>query len=315
MTTVALTASTGMLGSMAYRIMQERFDLVLLYRDEQKLRALDEAYGGVDRHRTVRVDYADLYREQLAGKRDHLRWMLAEIGEVDAIFNSAGVIIPRMLDSPEMTFFVNGGLPHLLSNHYGPRLIHITTDCVFSGERGAPYDENAPASPRDIYGLSKSMGEPASRSLVLRTSIIGPELGGTASLLEWLRSQAGRPVDGFVNHLWNGLTTSQLARSVARIIERRDEFPATGLFHLFSTAVSKYELLRALDAHYALGIDVRPKSVTGVDRRLATVATLNADLQIPALPAMLDEIPPPRSWPPRSAPGERPAGTRSATSR
>lgn len=315
MTTVALTASTGMLGSMAYRIMAERFDLVLLYRDEGKLRALDDTYGGVDRHRTVRVDYADLYRGQLAASREPLNRLVAEIGEVDAVVNCAGVIIPHTLDSPETTFFVNGALPHLLSHRYGARLIHVTTDCVFSGESGAPYDEHAPASPRDLYGLSKAMGEPAARSLVLRTSIIGPELGGAVSLLEWLRSQAGRPVDGFVNHLWNGLTTSQLARSIARIIEERADFPATGLFHLFSTAVSKYELLRALDERYAMGVQVRPTHVRGVDRRLATVRTLNADLRIPALDAMLAEIPDARRPRARRGPAERPVGTPSATSR
>lgn len=315
MTRVALTASTGMLGSMAYRIMQDRFDLVLLHRDEKKLRALDDAYGGVGRHRAVRVDYADLYRDQLAGKRETLTRMIAEIGEVDAVVNCAGVIIPHMLLSPEMTFFVNGALPHLLSNHYGSRLIHITTDCVFSGDHGAPYDEKAPASPKDLYGLSKSIGEPATRSLVLRTSIIGPEIAVGVSLLEWLRSRAGGEVDGFVNHLWNGVTTSQLARSIADITERRDAFPATGLFHLFSTVVSKYELLRAIDRHYGLGIHVRPARVNGVDRRLATVATLNADLRIPPLAEMLAEIPPFRRSPRGRGSTGRPAAIPSATNR
>ncbi len=291
MTTVALTASTGMLGNTAYRVLRDRFDLVLLYRDEDKLRALDDAHGGVARHRTVRVDFADVYKDFVAGGAAAGDGLAAAIGEVDAVVNTAGVIIPRMRDAPELTFFVNGALPHLLATHYGPRLIHITTDCVFGGRTGAPYDEGAPPSPQDLYGMSKAMGEPTASSLVLRTSIIGPELGGRSSLLEWFRSRRGGTVDGYVNHLWNGVTTQALAEGVAAIVGDRAAFPATGLRHVFSTAVSKYELLQALDRRYGLDVRVVPRTVHGVDRRLATMHPLNDALGIPPLDAMLDALP------------------------
>jgi dTDP-4-dehydrorhamnose reductase len=291
MTRVAITASTGMLGSMLYRVLRERFELVLLYRDEHKLRALDEAYGGVSRHRTVQLDLAEVYRAYLEGGQRASAGVLDGIGEVDAVVNSAGVIIPRMLDAPEMTLFVNGVLPHLLSAHYGARLVHVTTDCVYSGRAGAPYDENAPASPNDLYGLSKSMGEPAAGSLVLRTSIIGPEIVGSSSLLEWLRNRRGETVDGYVNHYWNGVTTLQLATGIAQILDARTSHPETGLFHVFGTDVSKYDLLRMLDERYCLGVTVQPKQVHRVDRRLATVRGLNEVLRIPPLPAMIDQLP------------------------
>lgn len=287
MTTVALTATTGMLGQMAYRVLRERFDLVLLYRDEAKLRLLD---GAAD-HRLIKVDYADLFREFVADGTAAVTRLVERIGDVDAVLNTAGVIIPRMRDAPELTFFVNGALPHLLAAHHGPRLIHITTDCVYSGRDGAPYDEHAPPSPKDLYGMSKAMGEPTARSLVLRTSIIGPELDGHASLLEWLRSRRGQIVDGYTNHFWNGLTTKALAECVATIVADRGAYPATGGYHLFSTAVSKEELLRMLDKRYGLGVTVRPRAVEPVDRRLATVHGLNAALRIPPLDAMLDALP------------------------
>jgi dTDP-4-dehydrorhamnose reductase len=287
MTTIALTASTGMLGQMAYRVLRERFDLVLLYRDEAKLRLLD---GAAD-HRLIRVDYADLFREFVADGTAAAARLVERIGPVDAVLNTAGVIIPRMRDRPELTFFVNGALPHLLAAHYGPRLIHITTDCVYSGRAGAPYDESAPSDPKDLYGMSKAMGEPTARSLVLRTSIIGPELDGHASLLEWLRSRRGEIVDGYTNHFWNGLTTKALAECVATIVADRAAHPATGCYHLSSTAVSKEELLRMLDTRYGLGVTVRPREVEPVDRRLATVHGLNAALAIPPLDAMLDALP------------------------
>ena len=287
MTTIALTATTGMLGQMAYRVLRERFDLVLLYRDEAKLRLLD---GAAD-HRLVKVDYADLFRAFVADGTAALDGLVERIGDVDAVLNTAGVIIPRMRDAPELTFFVNGALPHLLAAHYGPKLIHITTDCVYSGRDGAPYDECAPPSPKDLYGMSKAMGEPTARSLVLRTSIIGPELAGHASLLEWLRSRRGEIVDGYTNHFWNGLTTKALAECVATIVADRGAHPATGGYHLFSTAVSKEELLRMLDKRYDLGVTVRPREVQPVDRRLATVHGLNAALRVPPLDAMLDALP------------------------
>jgi len=291
MTTVAITACTGMLGSMVYRELRERYELVLLYRDEGKLDALRGAYGDTAGHRTVRVDYADLYRAHLAGGATAAADLEARIGDVDAVVNTAGVVISRMLDAPELTFFLNGALPHLLAGRYRERLIHITTDCVYSGKAGAPYDESASATPKDLYGLTKSIGEPMDRSMVLRTSMIGPELlGGCTQLLEWLRSRRGTVVDGYVNHFWNGVTTRQLARSVADIVEHRDRFPAAGLFHVFSDAVSKYDLLGMIDARYRLDVTVSPQHVAGVDRRLATVRNLNADLGIPPLQQMIEEL-------------------------
>lgn len=297
MTRVLLTACTGMLGNMLYRELHERYRLVLLYRDERKLAALDAAHGGLAAHTAVRLDHAELWRAYLAGGQPAVDARLAALGEVDAVVNSAGVIIPNVRLAPELTFFVNGALPHLLAAHYGERLIHVTTDCVYSGQDGAPYDETAPASPRDLYGLSKSMGEPADRALVLRTSIIGPELIGHQSLLEWLRSHRGGAVDGYVNHFWNGVTTHQLARSVDRIVEHRADYPAHGRYHVFGSDISKYELLVALNERFGLGIAVRPREVRPVDRRLATVHPLNRRLGTPTLPAMLAALPDPRPAP------------------
>ncbi|TMQ67756.1 MAG: sugar nucleotide-binding protein [Candidatus Eisenbacteria bacterium] len=272
MSRIALIAPTGMLGSAVYDVLKDRHELILVYRDESRLELLERTYGKSSA-RGVRFDLAALRDDFLRGFTTQsiapsLAALVDGIGEVDGVVNAAGVIKPYSLVDPFMTLFINGTVPHLLAAAYGSRLIQITTDCAFSGLDGAPYTEDSPHSPNDLYGLSKSIGEPSGRSLVLRTSIIGPEIHGFVSLVAWVKF--GRVVDEIVSH--------------------RGRYPDHGLFHIFSTAVTKYEMVTAIAKKYDVKAMITPDNGPALDRRLATVKDLNGALRVPSFGDMLADM-------------------------
>lgn len=293
--TIAITAPTGMLGSMVYNVLKDRYTLVLIFRDEEKLKVLDAAYGGVSSHKKVYFDLMDLAQDYMTGFPTatigpKMREFREAVGEVDAFINCAGIIKPYSTKDPMTTLFINGALPHILSMTYRERLIQITTDCTYNGLEGAPYDERSLKTPNDLYGLSKSLGEPALYSLALRTSIIGPEIAGFVSLISWFRAQEGKTIKGFTNHFWNGITTREFGNICGKIIENRNAYPQTGLFHIFSTDVSKYDMLLKCKEKYKVNVTIEPVEAPPVDRRLATVYDLCARLQIPSFDNMLQEL-------------------------
>jgi len=213
----------------------------------------------------------------------------------DFIVNCVGAIKPVFNDEARLTeaIYTNAIFPHELVswNHrfeVGARIIHITTDCVFDGLDGY-YTENSPHNATDDYGRSKSLGEP-SNCMVLRTSIIGPEWGGNKrSLVEWFLSNKGREVNGYTNHMWNGLTTLELSSCISDIIA--EDMYDNGTFHLFSSSVSKYELLKAMNRAWELGITANPiEAKTFCNRILMTVRELNSVLKPKSLHEMLEEM-------------------------
>jgi dTDP-4-dehydrorhamnose reductase len=282
---VAITAPTGMLGSMMYATLKDDYTIILLYRNKKHLQTVYDRYGYDPHQKAIHFDAKDYFIEYLQGKFSYER-LAHLIGEVDAIINCAGIIKPYADRQPEVTFFINSAFPHLLSNIYGEKLIHITTDCVFDGIHNPPYTENAIHSATDFYGISKSLGEPSQRSLVLRTSIIGPEIHSFVSLISWLKKQQGE-VFGYTNHLWNGITTKQFAEICRIIINARSSYPAHGLFHIFSEDITKYNMVTQLQKKYNLPITVTPKEAEPIDRRLRSLYALVTKLTIPSFAEMI----------------------------
>ncbi|MBI3576842.1 sugar nucleotide-binding protein [Candidatus Gottesmanbacteria bacterium] len=295
MKTIALIAPTGMLGSAVYKEFVSSYKLILVYRDRKKLQLLKKTHGASLGNREVLFDASMLYqqyKEDFSSRHEspYMRAVISQIGRVDFVINCLGIIKPHSLKDPALTLFVNGVLPHILSNLYQEKLIHITTDCVFSGLKGAPYKETSSSSPNDWYGLSKSLGDSLTQSLVLRTSIIGPELGTSYSLLEWIRSQAGKTVYGFINHNWNGVTTKQFAKVCDAIIRQKSQYPSKGVYHIFSSPVTKYDIVRYINQKYHLGLTIIKKRTKSIDRRLASVYPMCSSLHIPSVQRMIAEI-------------------------
>jgi len=185
---------------------------------------------------------------------------------------------------------VNGALPHILARTFGERLIHITTDCVYDGMDGYPYDERSLKTPADIYGLSKSLGEPA-ECLTIRTSIIGRELSGFTGLLEWFLRQEEKTITGFANHYWNGITTQQFGVLCDKLMSATNGLPKRGVFHVFSTPVSKYEMLLAFQKKYGVQCTIERDETQRLNRCLATIKTLNNALNVPTFDEMLAALP------------------------
>jgi len=187
----------------------------------------------------------------------------------DVVVNAIGVVKQRP-DGADATVTdaVNGRFPHLVAERAaaaGAAMIHLSTDCVFDGRRGA-YREDDPVSAVDAYGRSKAAGEPEGPGvLVLRTSMIGRELQGTAGLLEWFLA-APAPVPGYARARFSGLTTPVLADLLVDLARRSD--PLTGLFHVAADPIDKASLLTLLVQHYRPGIDVVPLGEPVIDRTL-----------------------------------------------
>ncbi|MFA5134766.1 MAG: sugar nucleotide-binding protein [Patescibacteria group bacterium] len=295
MKTVAILGPTGMLGNGVFCQLRNKYKLILALRDQKKITLLENRYGPCENCKLIPFDSQALYSDYAQGFHDHhaspsLSKFINDIGDVNAVINCIGITNRYSNDHPLDAFFINSAFPHILSNVYGRKLIHITTDCVFSGKQGAPYDENAVPSPNDLYGLSKSLGEPSQRSLVLRTSIIGHEVSGFVSLIEWFKKQEGKTVQGYTTHLWNGITTIEFGNICDKIISNRDEYPSNGLFHIFSTDVTKYEMLQAFKKKYSVNVTIQPEEPDVVDRRLSTVFELCGKLKIPSFQKMLDAL-------------------------
>ena len=211
---------------------------------------------------------------------DSVSEVVADLGVDDYVVNCAGLIKQRMDESSAAdrvaAIEVNALFPYSLAavaDSQGFRVVQIATDCVFAGAIGA-YDEHSSHDALDVYGKTKSLGEVSSaRVLNLRCSIIGRELASTASLLEWLLNQpAGASVKGYVDHHWNGVTTSVFADIVAGIILRRADLH--GIAHLVpADVVSKNRLLHLIaEAFDRRDITiVEEETGSSIDRSLATV--------------------------------------------
>jgi dTDP-4-dehydrorhamnose reductase len=197
---------------------------------------------------------------------------------------------------PVPAISVNSLFPHQLAEACaarGVRLVHVSTDCVFSGELPAParYTEAHAADARDLYGRSKLLGEmddPEADALTLRTSIIGWELGRSTGLLEWLVSQRGQPIRGFANALFSGLTTRALARVIGTVIADLPQL--RGLYQVSSEPISKYDLVAALNDALGLGCTIERVEEPRVNRVLDSGRFRAATgMTIPTWPEMIAE--------------------------
>jgi dTDP-4-dehydrorhamnose reductase len=165
---------------------------------------------------------------------------------------------------------MNASFPHHLLNlcqELGCRLIHYSTDCVFDGKKGQPYTEIDPFTAKDIYGVTKYLGElNEAPAITLRTSIIGHELGSKVSLIEWFLAQEGS-INGYSHAIYSGLPAVEHARVIAEYILPHPQM--VGLFHLASEPISKCNLLHLVANTYNKSIRIIPDNTVHEDKRLS----------------------------------------------
>lgn len=178
----------------------------------------------------------------------------------DLIINSAGIIKQRNYDIVEM-ISVNSILPNILNElkiRTDCKVIHITTDCVYSGEVGF-YDEDSIPDANDEYGRTKILGENPN-NMNIRTSIIGEEKKNKKSLIEWVKSNQDKKILGFDNHIWNGVTCLELCKFIHEVIKKDSYWIGTKHIHS-SDDISKYELVKIINEIYNLNIEIEKTKV------------------------------------------------------
>lgn len=187
----------------------------------------------------------------------------------DVVINCIGIIkqLPSANDHLD-SLAINSTLPHRIAKYCeatGARLVHFSTDCVFSGKQGLYKEDHFPDA-NDLYGRTKFLGEVSyANSITLRTSIIGHELNRTTSLVDWFLSQSGE-VKGFTKAVFSGLPTVEVARVVKEyVIPNPSLF---GLYHLSGNPINKFDLLSLVAQAYAKNIKVLPYDKVVIDRSL-----------------------------------------------
>lgn len=261
MSRILVLGGSGMLGHKMFQVLGARFPDVkcsLSGHQVDPVLARTDMYFG-DRL-ILGLDVLDQVR---------LREILQD-EKPDVVVNCVGVIKQRYeAHDPLLSITINSLLPHLLAeicDPWGGRVIHFSTDCVFSGRTGS-YTEQSPSDAEDLYGKSKFLGEVArSNALTLRTSIIGHEIKNFASLLDWFLACEGKSISGYCKVLYSGVTTNYLARVVGDVIEHHESL--SGLYQVTSQAISKYDLLCLVRDAYGLDVEINPEDTTVSDRSM-----------------------------------------------
>jgi dTDP-4-dehydrorhamnose reductase len=188
----------------------------------------------------------------------------------DVVINCVGVIKQLAASKDALTSIaINSLFPHRLAQicaAVSARLIQISTDCVFSGDKGGYRESDFPDA-RDLYGRSKLLGETDyPHAITLRTSIIGHESGRNVSLIDWFLSQPGPRVSGYRRAIYSGLPTVELARVMRDLVIPNPAL--NGLWHVSSQPINKFELLKLVGEIYGKRIEIIPDDSVTIDRSL-----------------------------------------------
>lgn len=247
-----------MLGHKLVQILDRRFEVWSTIREPYQSVA---AFGIFNRDRTIEgIDAIKLETVLDA----------IEISKPDIVINAIGIVKQIETSKNVVTALsVNSIFPQLLAEirkRFGFRFINISTDCVFSGAKGY-YCETDAIDALDLYGQSKHWGEVEGENcLTIRTSIVGRELGLGHGLLEWFVAHRDRQVPGYANAIFSGFPTAILADIIGNISE---SYPGlSGIFHISSDPISKFELLSKINTRFGLGITVEKFDDSAIDRSL-----------------------------------------------
>ena len=267
---VLVLGSTGLIGHQVFNYLQ--------------------ANGGYELHN---ISHRSKLKENTinidARNEEHFLKCIVDINP-DFIINCIGILISDSNSNPENAIFLNAYLPHRLvrlSNDIDAKLIHISTDCVFSGNKGTPYIETDIKDGLGVYAETKVLGEIINKNhLTLRTSVVGPELkDGGEELFHWFMSQSG-VISGYTKSIWSGVTTIELAKAVEFSIRNG----MTGLYHVTNnSSISKFDLIKLFQKHMRKNIDIT--SVDGRDTNKSFIDTRNIlNYEIPSYDLMISEM-------------------------
>ena len=266
---VLVLGSTGMLGHMVHHFLDssKTYDLY------------DLSFRNKLTSKTIILDISD--QQKLSNLINDL--------SPDVIINCIGVLIKGSKENLKNAIYINAYFPHWLKDvceDINCKLIHISTDCVFSGKNGGN-DESSIMDAIDDYGKTKSLGEFDSiNHLCIRTSIIGPELKQNGEgLMDWLFNQQGT-INGFKNVFWSGVTTLELAKAIHFSIENN----ISGLWNVTNgEAISKYELLKKIIKTFSINkLKLESNTDKISDKSLKSIRGIN--YKVPSYQIMLEDL-------------------------
>jgi dTDP-4-dehydrorhamnose reductase len=255
---VLILGVSGMLGNAMFRVFSETPEY--------------QVFGSA-RGESARLYFAEELRQNIVcgvdvENQDSLARMFGLVNP-DVVVNCVGLVKQLAeADDPLRTIPINSIMPHRLAAlcRIGKsRLIHVSTDCVFSGKKGA-YSENDFPDTDELYGRTKLLGEVDSpHAITLRTSIIGHELAGNHSLINWFLLQNGS-IKGYTRAVFSGFPTVVLAKIIRDIVISRPELH--GVYHVAAKPISKYNLLNLIAEIYGKQIEIVPDDKLVIDRSL-----------------------------------------------
>ena len=250
---VAVLGGTGMAGNAA-----------VTYLEEQGYDVFFMALDAPDSNKSKAIDATDI--KALTDWLDMIR--------PDVIFNCLGVLQKASDTRPDIAILLNTYLPHYLAQKYNgtkTKVIHLSTDCVFSGANGG-YTEKDFCDGKTMYDRTKALGEIVNdKDLTFRMSIIGPDRNVNGiGLFNWFMSQSG-VINGYINAIWTGVTTIELARAVDAAIKQ----DLTGLYHLVpDKSINKYNLLLLFKETFnRTDIEIDPDDGVITDKTLINTRT------------------------------------------
>jgi dTDP-4-dehydrorhamnose reductase len=255
---VLVLGGTGMLGHALVSMPNPKFELSATVRGSISSKQLKIKGENVKIIENIDADQSSSIQNAI------------DLVDPDYVINAIG-LVKQLGDSTttERMKAINTDLPQFLANVCvlkGIRLIHFSTDCVFSGNRGNYHETDTP-DPVDLYGQTKLEGEiSAEGCTVIRTSFIGQEIRNHLGLLEWAISQKGEKIKGYTQAFFSGLTIIELRQLLWQIIESDEDF--NGIWHMASHRISKFELLTHIDQAFDLKLDISPDKSVKCDRSM-----------------------------------------------
>ena len=268
---VLIIGSKGMAGHMIKEYLtQKRYDVYGTFREKE------------EKNLEVNEFYLDAF------DKEKLEEILKKV-KPDFVINCIGILNQFAENNPDIAIYVNGYFPHYLdrlSEKYGYKLIHITTDCVFSGKKGN-YTEDDFRDADSYYGRSKAIGEVNNnRTLTFRTSIIGPDINKDGiGLFNWFMKQKGR-IKGYSNVFWSGVTTLELAKAIEASFSQN----LSGLIHLVNNEkISKYDLLKLFSKYMNKDIEIEKYEDYFSDKSLIRTKE-DFNYKVPEYEKMIEEL-------------------------
>ena len=257
-TRILILGGSGMLGHKLWQVLSRDFETHITFRNA---RQHYEQFGIFDSNYTHGYISAE-----------NIDDIIRLIGKVrpDVVINCIG-IVKQQPTAREIRriILVNSLFPHRLSEiclATDARLIQISTDCVFSGKQGN-YTEEDVADPVDAYGRTKLLGEVFDEGcLTIRTSMIGRELENARGLLGWFFEQEGKTINGYTQAIFNGFTTLAFSQIMAKLIQ--EHLDLSGIWHVSSDPISKYDLLMLVKEIYKFNVQIEPYTDFVLDRSL-----------------------------------------------